>query len=148
MFSVNWICFSYIFLLLTCLYFLFISLTLSTLLSSLFNTFFSILFFFIYSNMIRATTEQKEERIKRPMNAFMVFSHQARKMIAKKNPNLKNSDLSKFLGSTWKWVYIFFYCTDVAVFVCFFLSLIMTIICFVIVIVTRIGNYLFKEFSQ
>lgn len=46
--------------------------------------------------------EQKEERIKRPMNAFMVFSHQARKMIAKDNPNLKNSDLSKFLGATWK----------------------------------------------
>ncbi|XP_055321379.1 uncharacterized protein LOC129577809 [Sitodiplosis mosellana] len=54
------------------------------------------------STKTKATTEQKEERIKRPMNAFMVFSHQARKMIAKKNPNLKNSDLSKFLGSTWK----------------------------------------------
>lgn len=50
----------------------------------------------------RTVTEQKEERIKRPMNAFMVFSHQARKMIAKKNPNLKNSDLSKFLGTTWQ----------------------------------------------
>lgn len=50
----------------------------------------------------RAPAEHKEERIKRPMNAFMVFSHQARKMIAKENPNLKNSDLSKYLGATWK----------------------------------------------
>lgn len=55
-----------------------------------------------YTIQHRQTTEHKEERIKRPMNAFMVFSHQARKMIASKNPNLKNSDLSKFLGLTWK----------------------------------------------
>lgn len=54
------------------------------------------------SNLPPSGVQKNKARIKRPMNAFMVYSQTARKAMARRYPTLSYRKLSKELGKIWK----------------------------------------------
>ncbi|KAI4881035.1 hypothetical protein NFI96_021792 [Prochilodus magdalenae] len=54
------------------------------------------------SELSCSSPEAKAPRVRRPLNAFIIWTKEERRRLAQLNPELENTDLSKILGRTWK----------------------------------------------
>lgn len=55
-----------------------------------------------YSDLMKIRGMNEENRVKRPLNTFMVFAHYMRSKVRSHNDKLNNAVVSKRLGEIWK----------------------------------------------
>lgn len=48
------------------------------------------------------TSTHESDHIKRPLNSFMVWAKEKRRVMNKNNPKMRNADISKILGEEWR----------------------------------------------